>query len=335
VAGERTRKVSAGLQLPARPRFSVVVPLYNKQAHIAATLASVADQTYHPCEVIVIDDGSTDDSASEVLAANLTGLRIVAQSNAGPALARNRGIAEAAGDWIAFLDADDLWLPDHLETLAGLIDAYPIADVVSSGYVRARRIDMPDILARRRPRQPLGLVDFLNDHQLVHTSVTAVRAATLREQGGFRAKWPGEDLELWTRLALDRCFAIHRYVTGIYVQGTGGAMDSQLDANDDPGGDPALQTIEQTLADEAFRDRHEQVVQFRARLLRAYSRGALFHGRTRLARDYLAALRAQGGSAPVAYRLLARLPSPLLRSGMRLYSRMKHSLRRNAAGTTI
>jgi len=292
--------VSAGLQPSAGPRFSVVVPLYNKQAHIAATLASVADQTYAPFEVIVVDDGSTDGSVSKVLAAALPGMRIVAQANAGPACARNRGIAEAAGDWIAFLDADDLWLPDHLETLAGLIDAYPAADVVSSGYVRARRIDMPDILSRRRPRQPFGLVDFLNDHQLVHTSVVAVRAATLRGQDGFKAKWPGEDLELWTRLALDRRFAIHPYVTGIYVQGTGGAMDSQLDADDDAGGDPALQTIEQALADDAFRDRREQLLQFRARLLRAYSRGALFHGRTRLARDYLAALRAQGGSVPVA-----------------------------------
>ena len=325
--------MSGDVKPPARPRFSVVVPLYNKQAHIAATLASVADQTYAPFEVIVVDDGSTDDSVAIVRAANLPGLRIVAQANAGPALARNRGIAETAGDWIAFLDADDLWLPDHLETLAGLIHAYPFADVVSSGYVRARRSDMPDLLAGRRPRQPLGLVDFLDDHQLVHTSVTAVRAATLRAQGGFKPKWPGEDLELWTRLALDRRFAIHRHVTGIYVQGTGGAMDSQLDADDDAGGDPALQTIEQALADEAFRDRREQVLQFRARLLRAYSRGALFHGRTRLARDYLAALHAQGERAPMAYRLLALLPSPTLRRGMKLYSRIKHIVRGNAAAS--
>lgn len=324
--------MSGDVQPPAPPRFSVIVPLYNKQAHIAATLASVADQTYAPFEVIVVDDGSTDDSASMVIAAKLPGLRIVAQANAGPALARNRGIAEATGDWIAFLDADDLWLPDHLETLAGLIHAHPIADVVSSGYVRARRADMPDILASRRPRQPLGLVDFLNDHQLVHTSVVAVRAATVRAQGGFKPKWPGEDLELWTRLALDRRFAIHPYVTGIYVQGTGGAMDSQLDA-DDAGGDPALQTIERALAEEAFRDRREQLLQFRARLLRAYSRGALFHGRTRLARDYLAALNAQGGRAPVAYRLLAGLPSPMLRCGMKLYSRIKHIVRGKPAAS--
>jgi glycosyltransferase involved in cell wall biosynthesis len=325
--------VSSDAQPPARTRFSVVVPLYNKQAHIAATLASVAGQSTAPFEVIVVDDGSTDDSAAIVRAANLPGLRIVAQTNAGPALARNRGIAEAAGDWIAFLDADDLWLPDHLETLAALIEAFPTVDVVSSGYVRARRIDMPDILARRRPSQPLGLVDFLDDHQLVHTSVTAVRTATLRAQGGFKAKWPGEDLELWTRLALDRRFAVNPYVTGIYVQGTGGAMDSQLDADDDAGGDPALQTIEQALADEAFRDRRPQLLQFRARLLSAYSRGALFHGRTRLARAYLAALRAQGASAPLAYRLLALLPSIMLRRGMTLYSRIKHIVRGKTAAS--
>lgn len=313
------------------PRFSVVIPLYNKEAHVGDTLASIARQSHPPLEVIVVDDGSTDGSASKVLTANLSGLRVVAQANAGPACARNRGIAEAAGDWIAFLDADDFWLPDHLETLAGLIDAYPAADVVSSGYVRARRIDMPDILARRRHRQPLGLVDFLNDHQLVHTSVVAVRTVTLREQGGFKPKWPGEDLELWTRLALDRRFAIHPYVTAVYVQGTGGAMDSQVDANGRAIDDPALETIDRALAGDTFSDRREQLLQFRARLLRAYSRGALFHGRTKLARAYLAALGEQGASAPLAYRLLARLPSPVLRWGMKLYSRVKRLVRGNAA----
>jgi hypothetical protein len=183
----------------------------------------------------------------------------------------------------------------------------------------------------RRPCAPLGLVDFLAEHERVCASTIAVRAATLRACGGFTTRFPGEDLELWTRLALDRRFAIHPYVTAVYVQETGGAMDSQLDANERAIDDPALETIDRALADDAFSDRREPLLQFRARLLRAYSRGALFHGRTKLALAYLAALREQGARAPLGYRLLARLPSPVLRSGIKLYSRMKRIIRNNAA----
>lgn len=315
------------------PRFSVVVPLYNKQAHVGDTLASIAGQSHPPLEVIVVDDGSTDNSVAVVRRANVPGLRLIEQANAGAGAARNRGVSEASGEWIAFVDADDLWLPDHLATLASLVRAYPEADVVSAGYVRATRAAAAAAVAAsaRRPCAPLGLVDFYAEQERVCASTVAVRASTLRGCGGFTTRFPGEDLELWTRLALDHSFAIHPYVTGIYVQGTGGAMDSQLDANECAIDDPALETIDRALADEHHRHRWPALRTFRRHLLEAYSRGALFHGRTRLARAYLAALVQQEGGSPVLYRLLAQVPAPILRSGMKLYSRVKRVVRGNAA----
>lgn len=313
------------------PRFSVVVPLYNKQAYVGDTLASIAAQSHPPLEVIVVDDGSTDDSATVVRGANLPGLRLIAQANAGAGAARNRGIAEASGEWIAFVDADDLWLGDHLATLAGLVRAYPEADVVSAGYVRATRAAAPATVSVRRPCAPLGLVDFLAEQGRVCASTIAVRTATLRACGGFTTRFPGEDLELWTRLALDHRFAIHPYVTAVYVQETGGAMDSQLVANEHAIDDPALETIDRALGDERHRHRWPALRRFRRHLLEAYSRGALFQGKTRLARAYLAALMQEEGSAPIFYRLLAQLPPPVLHSGICLYRHAKRLLSRSRA----
>ena len=96
------------------PSISVVIPCYNGAAFLAETLGSIAGQTYPPLEVIVIDDGSMDDSAA--IAGRFGPLvRVVRQANQGESVARNRGIDEAKGDWIALLDADDVWEPAKLE----------------------------------------------------------------------------------------------------------------------------------------------------------------------------------------------------------------------------
>lgn len=108
------------------PTVSVIVPAYNAGRTIDATLQSVFGQTYRHIEVIVVDDGSTDDTAERVAA---WGDRVVflRQANAGPAAARNRAIERARGDFIAFLDADDVWLPEKLEQQTELLSAHPDA----------------------------------------------------------------------------------------------------------------------------------------------------------------------------------------------------------------
>jgi glycosyltransferase involved in cell wall biosynthesis len=115
------------------PSFSVVIPCYNAAKFLPATLASVAAQTWPPHEVIVVDDGSTDDSA-RVAAAFDPALRVVSQPNRGESVARNRGMDLATGDWVAFLDADDLWHPRKLERQASLTGTDAVG-VATAHYV--------------------------------------------------------------------------------------------------------------------------------------------------------------------------------------------------------
>lgn len=97
------------------PFFSVVIPLYNKEKYIKTTLDSVLEQTFSDIEIIVIDDGSKDESCKIVESVMDPRVRLVRQENAGPSKARNTGIEEARGEFIAFLDADDVWLAEKLQ----------------------------------------------------------------------------------------------------------------------------------------------------------------------------------------------------------------------------
>src|SRR5690349_18059587 len=111
------------------PLISVVIPAYNAAAFLAPTLASVFAQDHRPIEVILVDDGSTDDTLA--IARNWSPvLRVCHQDNAGPASARNRGIAMAQGDYLAFIDADDTWLPGRLRHHLAILTDRPDLDMV-------------------------------------------------------------------------------------------------------------------------------------------------------------------------------------------------------------
>jgi glycosyltransferase involved in cell wall biosynthesis len=104
----------------SRPTVSVVVPCFNGEAYLAAALGSALEQTHAPLEILVIDDGSTDGSAR--LARSFgSSVRVICQENQGESVARNRGFELAEGDWVAFLDADDLWHPEKLAAAAELV----------------------------------------------------------------------------------------------------------------------------------------------------------------------------------------------------------------------
>lgn len=108
--------------MTAPPRVSVVIPCFNTERYIAATLRAVLAQTGASLEVIVVDDGSTDGSAA-LVERDFPQVRLIRRANAGVAAARNTGIEAASGDWVAFCDADDIWLPGKLAAQFDAINA--------------------------------------------------------------------------------------------------------------------------------------------------------------------------------------------------------------------
>ena len=121
--------------------ISIVIPLYNKAAVICRTMESVKQQIFSDFEILIVNDGSTDDSLSVLMdflseneAVFKNSVRLIEQENKGVSAARNQGIKEARGEIIAFLDADDEWLPDYLKTIAFLVEKYPECDIFGTAY---------------------------------------------------------------------------------------------------------------------------------------------------------------------------------------------------------
>jgi len=115
-------------------QFSVVIPLYNKANYIQNCLESVLKQTHKDFEVILVNDGSTDGSETVVQRFQDSRIRLVHQENKGASAARNKGISLAKHEWIALIDADDYWYPNHLEELQNTIEQFPKADVICNNY---------------------------------------------------------------------------------------------------------------------------------------------------------------------------------------------------------
>jgi glycosyltransferase involved in cell wall biosynthesis len=110
------------------PLVSVIIPAYNAYDFIVETINSVVSQTYSPIEIIVVDDGSQDNTSELVQSTFGDGVKLLTQVNSGPSAARNRGILESTGEYIAFLDADDIWLPEKIENQIALMEKQ--ADIV-------------------------------------------------------------------------------------------------------------------------------------------------------------------------------------------------------------
>jgi glycosyltransferase involved in cell wall biosynthesis len=117
-----------------RPFFSVVIPLYNKEAYIADTLKSVLNQSLQDFEVIIVNDGSTDNSLNIVHSFSDNRIKIISTVNGGVSSARNKGISNSQCDYIALLDADDLWEPTYLDEMKELIGRFPGCGFYASAY---------------------------------------------------------------------------------------------------------------------------------------------------------------------------------------------------------
>ena len=190
-------------------KFSVIIPLYNKAPYVRKALESVLAQTYTNFELIVVDDGSTDGSAeiaeAFLLASRLSPFasRLIRQANAGVAAARNNGVAQANGDYLAFLDADDWWEPNYLERMEQLIADSPEAGLYASNYVYYKPGKTHVAL-----NIPTGYINYPkayleNGAMPVWTGATIIPKVVFDELGGFPIGIKlGEDFLLWAKIAL-------------------------------------------------------------------------------------------------------------------------------------
>ena len=204
-------------------RVSVIVPTYNCAAYIREALESVLAQTYRDFEVIVVDDGSADDTQA-VLAPFGTRITYVPQENRGAAAARNTGIRLAKGDLVAFLDADDLWMPLFLEREVGALGRFPHAALAfAEGYQidhggqiwRSTLPTAPEAFwgwIRDLGNPSVGAVEgqmykeLLMRNFIRAPSAVTVRKACLERTAGFDEKLAGEDYSLWLQLARRHTF---------------------------------------------------------------------------------------------------------------------------------
>lgn len=196
------------------PAVSVVVPLYNKAAYIKKTLASILAQTYPPDEIIVVNDGSTDDGPSLVQAIDDERILLLHQDNQGPGNARNRGLLTAKAPYIAFLDADDEWLPNFLEVSVHHLNQHPDCALCVTGQYRGEnRSDWNQVLSNlgltsghwQLPLE-LPLEQYKPNIDVLHSGAIVCDRTIVNQFGGFYAKHRctyGEDIYLWLQVILN------------------------------------------------------------------------------------------------------------------------------------
>lgn len=224
--------------------ISVVIPLYNKKESIAHTLECVLKQTYQDFEVVVVDDGSTDGSAEIVEGVNDGRIRLIRQENGGVSAARNRGIKEAKSEYIAFLDADDEWKPDHLETLVGLIEKYPQCGAYSTNYEFNQGEKVKPTILNKIPfdGEDGVLSNYFEvascSHPPMWTSAVCVKKSLMNEIGGFPIGIAaGEDLLTWARIAVKTKWAYSIKATAVYCLGEENVVVRRRHVEEDPVGD--------------------------------------------------------------------------------------------------
>ncbi|MCC6580092.1 MAG: glycosyltransferase family 2 protein [Phycisphaeraceae bacterium] len=184
------------------PLFSVIIPVHNRPQYVLASVNSVLRQTFKDYEIIIVDDGSTDDTPAAL--ATLAGrVKVIRQNQSGPGAARNRGIAEAAGQYIALLDSDDLWLPWTLTTYYLAIQAHDEPSFIASIEFPFR--DEQDLAKLRESSFDVTTHEdyFASyaDSRWIPLCGVAIKAEALRRIGGFsEVRRNFEETDVWLRL---------------------------------------------------------------------------------------------------------------------------------------
>ena len=208
------------------PVFSVIIPLYNKEDHIVETIQSILLQSYSDFEIIVVNDGSTDKSMTQLSSITDNRIKVFDRTNHGVSQTRNFGMKQATGDYIAFMDADDHWTPNHLEDLFTLISNYPDCGLFCTNYyfdygnnfhVKTKFSSLP------KSESWSGIIpDFFEAssvYRIAWTSAVAIPKRILNTVGYFDENitlGAGEDTDYWSRIALEYPVAFTKKVSAVY-----------------------------------------------------------------------------------------------------------------------
>ena len=209
--------------IETKPQVSVIIPTYNRGWVIKEAIDSVLAQDYTEFELIVVDDGSTDDT-SDVLDSYGDDIKVLFQKNKGVSAARNLGIAEASGKFIAFLDSDDLWLPQKLTLQIEFINQTPDALICQTEEVWIR--NGLRVNPKKRHKKPSGMI-FKPSLELclVSPSAVVIQRSLLDRVGGFDETLPAcEDYDLWLRISCR--FPVHLIDAPLIIKR--GGHDDQL-----------------------------------------------------------------------------------------------------------
>lgn len=216
-------------------QISVVIPLYNKKESIMEALDSVFKQTVLPDEIVIVNDGSTDGSDNIIELLNHPLVRLIHQKNGGVSAARNAGIDTAKNEWIALLDADDVWKPDYLKEITDLAQVYPECSVLATAY------ELQDSSGNRTPII-LNKIPFEGDsgrltnyfevaacsHPPLWSSAIVVKKSAVQAIGGFPVGIKsGEDLLTWARLAVRFSIGYSLSSNAVFVQDPAHTYDDQ------------------------------------------------------------------------------------------------------------
>ena len=185
------------------PKISVIIPTYNREDYISETIQSVLNQTYKDFEIIVIDDGSTDNTKKR-LEPYLSKIKLIEQRNHERAVSRNKGVKNSSGEYIAFLDSDDLWAKDKLEKQVEVLDNKRDTILV---YGQCLRVNEKSKKIKTAKRQTKGYSGFVFEKLLFRNFIISptplIRRQDFEKTSGFETKYiPYEDWEYWIRFSL-------------------------------------------------------------------------------------------------------------------------------------
>jgi GT2 family glycosyltransferase len=269
--------------------ISIVIPMFNAEKYISDCLSSVFAQTYVNYEIIVVDDGSTDTSAEIVMGVHSDKIRYFYHENKGVSASRNVGISYALNDFVAFLDADDYWCPNHLAELVYLYSSCPTATIWANkfkySYQAPHFYDAKTLEGYRTFTLNRYLKETLDGQYLAWTSSVMIKKSLLSMTGVFdETQSHGEDLALWLRLVASGYLALGNQATAVYR-----LSSSSLTSRTVLNPDACMNTIDQMIQAGAFQDDETRYMleELKNRLALAHAITAIINGRNDVASEFI------------------------------------------------